>query len=172
MIDPELYTISVRKESVEGEEFYVARITEFPDVEEYGDTFSEARELALETIRTSYELCSEENIAFPDPIDLRKLSNASGRVTLRMPKSLHAKLTSEAMKEEVSLNQYIVSSLSLNYGQCAMSTSIVKELKASLVGFKNGWIEYQRVAGTFLLERAIYKKQSNDMWVQRLESQI
>ena len=168
MIDAELYTVSVRKESIEGETFYVARVAEFPDVEEYGDTFSEARELALETIVTSYELCSEQNIAFPTPIDIETLTNVSGRVTLRMPKSLHAKLVSEALKEDISLNQYLVSSLSMTYGQCQMSESILSELKASFTGIKNEIHKYQKVAATYLFKEHVDafngKQQSN--WAQ------
>ena len=169
MIDAELYTISVRKESIEGEIFYVARVTELPDVEEFGDSFLEARELAIETIETSYELCLSENIPFPTPIELNALNNASGRITLRMPKSLHAKLASEALKEDISLNQYLVSSLSMTYGQCQMSESLLGELKSSFTGIKNEINKYQKVATTYLFKdhlEAFYEKQQ-PKWAQK-----
>lgn len=168
MIDSELYTISVRKELIEGEVFYVARVAELPDVEEYGDTFLEARELALETIDVSYELCIKENIPFPKPVDLEIITNVSGRVTLRLPKSLHAKLATEALKEEISLNQYLVSSLSLTYGQCQVSESILTELKSSFTGIKNEIHRYQKVAATYLLKehvKVFYEKQQPN-WAQ------
>ncbi len=115
--DPEFYSISVRKEVFEDELVYVARIQEFPDVLEFADSYEEARELALDTLITSYELLTEQGITFPEPMAAPQ-DAASGRITLRMPKTLHARLIEMAQREEVSLNQYIVSNLSMNYGQC------------------------------------------------------
>jgi predicted RNase H-like HicB family nuclease len=168
MIDAELYTISVRKESIENEIFYVARVVEFPDLEEFGDTFLEARELAIESIETSYDLCIKENIHFPLPADLDLLANVSGRITLRMPKSLHAKLASEALKEDISLNQYLVSSLSLTYGQCQASQSILNELKSNFNGIKNEIHKYQRVAATYLFKEHVdnFYEKSQPKWAQ------
>lgn len=134
--DPEFYGITVRKETMDGELLYVARIQEFPDVMEFADSYEEARELALDTLQTSYELCTENDIPFPAPA-LYDVTQASGRVTLRMPKSLHAKLISIAEAEEVSLNQYIVSALSLNYGQNSVLSKISTQLKGGIAHITN-----------------------------------
>lgn len=174
MIDAELYTISVRKELVDDECFYVARIAEFPDVEEYGDSFNEARELAIETIITSYELCTQENIPFPKPIEFQGLDNVSGRVTLRMPKSLHAKLAQESEKEEVSLNQYIVSSLSMTYGQCQMSEQILDELQSRFSNIKSEINKYQKVAATYLFKEHLqsFSRKQQAKWEPTNERQV
>ncbi len=166
MIDAELYTISVRKELIEHESFYVARIAEFPDVEEYGDSFNEARELAIETIITSYELCVEENIPFPKPLEFKSLDSVSGRVTLRMPKSLHAKLAQESEKEEVSLNLYIVSSLSVTYGQCQMSEQLLGELHSRFSNIKSEINKYQKVAATYLFKEHLqsFSRKQETKW--------
>ncbi len=165
MIDTELYTISIRKEIVEGDSLYVARIAEFPDVQEYGETFEEARELAVDTIETAYHLCLEQNIPFPEPLDL-DTHQVSGRVTLRMPKSLHARLAKIAEDEDVSLNQYIVSSLSMKYGQCQMSDSILHELRSSIRVVKNEIQKYQKVAATYLFKEHVemLEKQNSANW--------
>jgi len=153
MIDAELYTISVRKEVLEGEALYVARIAEFPDVEEYGDSYEEARQLAIDTINTSYELCLQEGIHFPEPMSFKDIESVSGRVTLRMPKSLHAMLAQQAVKEDVSLNQFLVSSLSLTYGQCQMSELFMDELKSRFTNIKT---EFSKtVASTFLFREQL-----------------
>lgn len=174
MIDAELYTISVRKELIENESFYVARIAELPDVEEYGDSFNEARELAIETIITSYELCIEEKISFPKPLEFKNLESVSGRVTLRMPKSLHAKLTLESEKEEVSLNQYIVSSLSLTYGQCQMSDQLLNELQSRFSNIKNEIHKYQKVAATYLFKEHFqsFSRKKQTKWEPTNERQV
>lgn len=174
MIDAELYTISVRKELVENEFFYVARVAELPDVEEYGDSFNEARELAIETITTSHELCIEENIPFPTPIEFSALDSVSGRVTLRMPKSLHAKLTQESEKEEVSLNQYIVSSLSMTYGQCQMSDYLLDELHSRFSNIKTEIHKYQKVAATYLFKEHLqtFSRKQETKWESTKEKQL
>ena len=45
----------------------------------------------------------------PEPV---KKTKASGKFTLRVPKSLHQRLTIEAKKEGISLNQYALYKLS------------------------------------------------------------
>jgi hypothetical protein len=47
----------------------------------------------------------------PDPIETGEPSH-SGRLLLRMPKTLHAELAARSDREGVSLNQYIVAALS------------------------------------------------------------
>ncbi|ALR91296.1 toxin-antitoxin system HicB family antitoxin [Vibrio alginolyticus] len=123
--DPEFYSISVRKEEIEGDLYYVARIQELPDVMEFGDTYEEAYELALDTLKTSYEMFVEQGMKFPEPQCSSHDSKCSGRVTLRMPKTLHQMLATEADLEGVSLNQHIVNQLSFGQGH----SSVARELK-------------------------------------------
>ncbi|MGE6120032.1 toxin-antitoxin system HicB family antitoxin [Aeromonas caviae] len=111
MINPEEYTVSVRMESVDGEKLYVARIQELPDVEEYADTAEFARELALDTIATMYEICQEKGISFPSP-NVTQAPEASGRVTLRLAKSIHAAAIQRAQLEGISLNQFMSNAIS------------------------------------------------------------
>lgn len=47
----------------------------------------------------------------------------SGKFTLRLPKFLHKELTIAAQKDDISLNQYILSLLSLNFGKNIKDTS-------------------------------------------------
>ncbi|MPM31593.1 hypothetical protein SDC9_78149 [bioreactor metagenome] len=46
--------------------------------------------------------------------DVKSALDFSGRLNIRIPKSLHMKLSSEAKNDGVSLNQYIIYKLSLN----------------------------------------------------------
>jgi predicted RNase H-like HicB family nuclease len=88
---------------------YVAQIKDLPGCLTQGDTLDEtianiqeARELWIET---AYEAGDE--IPLPSTED-----TYSGKLLLRMPKSLHRRLAEKADRENVSLNQYIVSVLS------------------------------------------------------------
>ena len=108
---PEEYTISVRLEHDEGEWIYVARVEEIPDIKEFSETAEFARELALDSIATAQKMCIEGEIPFPPP-KVPTDTLVSGRVTLRLPRSVHARCIQEAGKESVSLNTYLVSKIS------------------------------------------------------------
>ncbi|MDZ7952531.1 type II toxin-antitoxin system HicB family antitoxin [Nostoc sp. DedQUE09] len=91
------------------EEGYVAQIkdllgciTQGETLEETMANLNEARELWIET---AYE--ADDNIPLPSSND-----SYSGKLLLRMPKSLHRRLAETSELEGVSLNQYIVSLLS------------------------------------------------------------
>ncbi len=67
MIDPSEYNITIKKISIDGECVFKAVIKELPDVAEYGDTFIEAYELAIDTIQTASEMFAEAGKPFPLP---------------------------------------------------------------------------------------------------------
>jgi predicted HicB family RNase H-like nuclease len=109
MIDPHAYGIEVRRRRIDGETVFEARVRELPDVAEYADTADEAYALALDTIATTAKVLAERRKAMPalmEPVD-----EWSGRVTLRVPKSLHRALSAAADAEGCSLNQHIVNVL-------------------------------------------------------------
>jgi antitoxin HicB len=92
-----------------GEGGYVAEIKDLPGcltqgetLEETIDNIDEAKELWIETV---YESGKEI------PLPSTEISY-SGKLLLRIPKSLHRRLAETAEKEGVSLNQYILSILS------------------------------------------------------------
>lgn len=103
---PEEYTISVKLENVEGDWLYVARVSEIPDIVEYADEAAFARELALDSISTSKEMCESAGISFPTPSPVVS-DNYSGRVTLRIPKDLHRSCSVSAERQGVTLNHYL-----------------------------------------------------------------
>ena len=114
MIAPERYNINLRRVSIDGEVLYEARVREFPDATEYAESAQEAYELALDTIEASLEVLQEQGRPFPEPASV--VEDYSGRVTLRVPKSLHRRLALTAEDEEISLNQYLVSLLAFHTG--------------------------------------------------------
>lgn len=109
----ENYHIIVRRITVDEVPLYEARVKEFPDIHDFGETFQEAYDLAIETINAIAELYLETNRDMPKP---NETSDFSGRITLRLPKGLHARLAFKAENEGVSLNQYLVSALSFHDG--------------------------------------------------------
>jgi len=116
-IDPHAYNISIRRGDFEGDMLFEARVKELPDLHAYGDTSAEAYDLAVDAIETAAEAYADQGRVFPSaviPVD-----DYSGRVTLRLPRTLHRALAETAEEEGVSLNQHLVSALSYHSGYVA-----------------------------------------------------
>jgi len=120
MIDPRAYTISIRRTLIDGYTCYEARVSELPDVIEYAEAYEDAYSLAIETIQATATIFQEKAKAMPAPKEVN--DDFSGRVTLRVPSSLHRSLSEAAEIENVSLNQYLVGVLSFHTGFCYSRT--------------------------------------------------
>ena len=116
-IDSYAYNISVRRDSFEGEVLFEARVKELPDLAAYGETYAEAYDLAIDAIETAATAFAEKARPFPEP--LVPADDFSGRVTLRLPRSLHRALAVTSDEEGVSLNQHLVGILSYFSGFAA-----------------------------------------------------
>ena len=120
MLDAGKYTITVRKCIFDDEECFEARIAEFPDICEYGNSFNEAYNLAIDSVETSAVLLQAQGKSIPAPII--PADNYSGRVTLRLPKSLHRALVNTADNEGISLNQHLTNVLNYYTGYAQANT--------------------------------------------------
>jgi predicted HicB family RNase H-like nuclease len=135
MTDPDRYGITVRKVRVDGEDLWRATVRELPDVAEFAATREEAVELARDAIEDLQASALEDGTPFPEPIE--EEDEYSGRVTLRMSRSLHREVAGRADREGVSLNSYLVECIALRPSQ------------------------YVSVAGTFQ-DRGLHSWTSND----------
>jgi predicted RNase H-like HicB family nuclease len=93
---------------------YFVQIEDLHGCYSQGDTVEEALEMIEESRRLWLESAYEDGIDIPLPKDLEQYS---GKFFIRAPKSLHRKLDQAAKKEGVSLNQYLVSTLSMAVGR-------------------------------------------------------
>ena len=99
------YTIELVREPGVG---VFARAVELPGCVTQGDTEEEALKMIREAMRLWIEVAMEDG----DPIPLpRQQHSYSGRISLRMPKSLHEQVARAAELEGVSINQFIVTTL-------------------------------------------------------------
>lgn len=120
--DPHRYTITIKLVTLEEGEHFEAVVAELPDLVEYGETYDQAYSLAVDSIATLRKAALEQGRAFPEPMPSQALEEFSGRVTLRMSKSLHASVSKLADREGVSLNSWIVEAIS---GRAGAGVSIV-----------------------------------------------
>lgn len=114
--NPNRYTITVKLVTLDEGEYFEAVVAELQDIVEYGETFDQAYSLAVDSIETLREAALEHGRSFPDPIPSKALNEFSGRVTLRMSKSLHARVSMLADQDVVSLNSWIVEAISARAG--------------------------------------------------------
>jgi RNA polymerase sigma-B factor len=103
------YDISIVRDNsnAQGRE-WSAHAEDLPGCEAHGDSV----EAAVRGIEAAIEEWIEDALAngreIPEP---RSAASYSGRLMLRMPRSLHAELSRAAERDEVSLNHFIASSL-------------------------------------------------------------
>ena len=102
-VNPYAYNITVREIDFDSAPHFEARVKELPDGREYGASYGEAYELASDTIETAAAMFDEERRSSPPPAGVQE--DFSGRVTLRLPKSLHRALADRAVDQGVSLNR-------------------------------------------------------------------
>ena len=104
-------------EENDGKVYYRASFREFPDmIGGIGDTVEEAISSAYGMLEAEIEFREEESLPIPNPIVAPLVNEASGRVTLRMSKSLHRQVIVIAEGEGISLNSYINEAISYYVG--------------------------------------------------------
>lgn len=103
------YNYIVQPIKDESGEYYYARILELEGCQTTGETFEEAYENLKDAMKGWIETKLENGYDVPLPVGYE---NFSGKFIVRIPKSLHYKLSIEAEQEGVSLNQYALYKLS------------------------------------------------------------
>lgn len=114
--DPHRYTITVKLVNLDEGEHFEAVVAELPDLVEYGETHDGAYSLAVESIASLMEAAREQKREFPPPMPSQAMVEFSGRVTLRMAKSLHSCASRLADQDGVSLNSWIVEAVAARVG--------------------------------------------------------
>ena len=93
---------------------YFIQIEDLPGCYAQGETVEEAKEMIEIARRMWMESAYEDGLDIPLPRTERQYS---GKFNVRVPKDLHRKLDQLAEREGVSLNQFLVSTLSMAVGE-------------------------------------------------------
>ena len=131
--DPHRYTITIKRVTLDEGEHFEAVVAELPDLVEYAETYDQAYSLAVDSIATLKEAALEQGRVFPEPMPSQALEEFSGRVTLRMSKSLHASVSKLADREGVSLNSWIVEAVSARKGAGFSVSAVASAYRAETV---------------------------------------
>lgn len=108
------YNINIRHIRDESGEYYFATVNELDGCMSDGKTIEEAAKNIRKAMESWLETCLEKKYKVPVPEnDVEKFS---GKFNVRLPKSLHGEVVTNAKNEGVSLNQYIVYALARQVG--------------------------------------------------------
>jgi antitoxin HicB len=86
---------------------YTAEIPDLPGCITFADTLEELWVMIEDAKKGWLELALADGDPIPEPSSLALDDEPSGKFTIRMPRSLHRKLTEQAKREGVSLNQFV-----------------------------------------------------------------
>ncbi|MDR0273042.1 MAG: type II toxin-antitoxin system HicB family antitoxin [Clostridiales bacterium] len=103
------YNYIIQPISDESGDYFYGRIMELDGCQSTGDSFVEAYSCLREAMEGWIEVKLENGFTVPEPISS---NDFSGKFIVRIPKTLHYRLSAEAEKEGVSLNQYALYKLS------------------------------------------------------------
>lgn len=105
------YAVSLRSDEDGG---WVAEVAELPGCLAVGDSPDEAVLLVADAIEAWVEAARANGrpVPAPAPVD----DDYSGRFVLRVPRTLHRRLTQEARREQMSLNAYCMFVLAQSVG--------------------------------------------------------
>lgn len=103
------YNYIIQPINDESGSYYYAKVLELDGCQSTGETLEEAYSNLKEAMEGWIEAKLEGGFRVPLPVGYEDFS---GKFVVRIPKSLHYKLTIEAEQEGVSLNQYALYKLS------------------------------------------------------------
>jgi antitoxin HicB len=102
------YRLSVVRDGEDKGTPWTASVEELPGCTSRGKTSDEALSGVREAMAEWIAVALKEGREIPEP---KSKSSHSGRLLLRMPRTLHGELTRAAERESVSLNQFITDTL-------------------------------------------------------------
>jgi len=130
-------------------------VLEFPGCIVSGESAPEALCNLEEAANSWVSAAIELGQTIPEPVDAA--NNFSGRLVLRIPKSLHKKSSLFAEREGVSLNQFIATSLSESVGEKQRNYSINTAIYsgAQYISIVSGVTSFNSVLGSSVYAPAL-----------------
>jgi antitoxin HicB len=108
------YPFTIRPLSTEDGGGFLIEYPDLPGCHSDGDTPELAIVNGRDAVRSYLLSCRKHSDPIPKP---GSSTSSSGQFRVRMPKSLHARLTAQAEREGVSLNMLVVAAVAQTLGQ-------------------------------------------------------
>lgn len=105
---------------------YSAEMLEFPGCLADGETPSEALQNLDTAAQAWLEACLEQGLVIPEPFINQDFS---GQIMLHLPRSLHRQASRMAVRDGVSLNQFVMSAIAEKVGAEQMFVRLVAKFE-------------------------------------------
>jgi predicted RNase H-like HicB family nuclease len=125
---------------------FIALARDLPGCSAFGTTQAEAIAEIQDAIQAWQEAAQAAGNPVPEPSRLSQDELPSGRVLLRLPRSLHATLIQAAKNDGVSLNQHMVSLLSAGVTVAQVSQLLSQRLLSPATCFTQGSFNFAALA--------------------------
>lgn len=136
MVNVRDYKVEISKLSKEDGGGYLAHI---PQLDCYGD--GETVEAAIADVYTVaedlIEIAGEDGKEVPMPQYYRDMDEFSGKLSIRLPKTLHKQLSLRAKMEECSINQLVATYISMGVGDAYGRVASLVEKQEDSIGNAN-----------------------------------
>lgn len=119
------YSILLHQVEDEGRKYWIAEVPELPGCKSHGSTVQEAVESVEEAKKDWIADSLEKEEAVPVPVERDRYS---GRMLVRMSRSLHRALSLMAESEKLSLNQLIVTIIAKEVGRLSVLNRVEDKL--------------------------------------------
>ena len=100
------YTYKV--EWSEEDQYFIGRCIEFSSLGSHGRTKEKALQEISKVVAETIKWLKEENEEIPVPLSMKQYS---GKLTLRLPPDIHKMVETNAALQGISINKYIVSTI-------------------------------------------------------------
>jgi predicted RNase H-like HicB family nuclease len=114
---------------VRTDEGYSAEILEFPGCFAQGHTADEAMTNLEGSTIAWITACQKQGIDIPEPF---MNQGFGGKIALRLPRSLHRQVARLAKRDNVSLNQFLVSAIAAKVGADEFYQKVMKQIQARM----------------------------------------
>ncbi len=111
---------------------YSAELLEFPGCYAEGDTAAAAIENLEKAAASWIEAAREQGQEIPEPL---ASYGYSGKINLRLPKSIHKQAARFAQRDDVSLNQFFASAIAARVGAEDVYERLAQRLEARLMPY-------------------------------------
>jgi len=125
---------------------YAAEMLEFPGCFSQGNTPQEAMENLDDAAEAWIEAAIEQNQEIPEPL---ATYGYSGKISLRIPRSVHKKAAHFAQKDDVSLNQFFASAIAARVGAEEICDRLIERLEGRLTSAEYT-LRTMQVTGSFV----------------------
>jgi len=161
------YKIEITKLSSDDGGGFLATVPKLPGCMSDGETPDEALRNIEDAIKCWIDTAKELGRNIPEPDKYKTEDDFSGKLTLRMPKMLHKMLAEQAEKEGCSINQLILTYISMGigneFGRNQISVSFDGNFPFYEELIENPWDEYRTLnqynrGSSFNLENPMISK--------------